>query len=252
MGVAVSIVSTIIKSAAKSEVENELSNELIGISIDSISEKGINKINDFINKGKSKIDNILSEDKMKSLAISEDNMAYVVAEIKGLFSGMEFTDEIFRQCKYDRFNLRDFLWNEYTENKTGYIEGESDIKKSLLSISEALIKLMRESEGFVKDISIQISNTVDDTRIEIQRISDYLEENFSKISTDNQRNYDILKKILEQNEENKGMKKSRTQEYADKWNANMFLNNFDKRDENAGVNIKLSEVYLEEHLPHYV
>ena len=92
MSIAVSIVSTIIKSAVKSEVENELSNELFGISIDGISEKGINKINDFINKGKSKIDNILSEDKMKSLAISEDNMAYVVAEIKGLFSEMEFTD----------------------------------------------------------------------------------------------------------------------------------------------------------------
>ena len=46
--------------------------------------------------------------------------------------------------------------------------------------------------------------------------------------------------------------KSRTQEYADKWNENMFLNDFDKRDENAGVNVKLSEVYLEEHLPHYM
>ena len=46
--------------------------------------------------------------------------------------------------------------------------------------------------------------------------------------------------------------KSRTQEYADKWESNMFLNDFDKRDENAGVNVKLSEVYLEEHLPHYI
>lgn len=46
--------------------------------------------------------------------------------------------------------------------------------------------------------------------------------------------------------------KSRTQEYLDKWNANMFLNDFDKRDENAGVNVKLSQVYLDEHLPHYV
>lgn len=46
--------------------------------------------------------------------------------------------------------------------------------------------------------------------------------------------------------------KSRTQEYADKWETNMFLNDFDKRDENVGVNVKLSEVYLEEHLPHYI
>ena len=46
--------------------------------------------------------------------------------------------------------------------------------------------------------------------------------------------------------------KSRTQEYADKWEANMFLNDFDKRDQNAGTNVKLKEVYLKEHLPHYI
>ena len=46
--------------------------------------------------------------------------------------------------------------------------------------------------------------------------------------------------------------RNRVQEYAKIWNSNMFLNNFDKRDENAGVNVKLNEVYLEKHLPHYV
>lgn len=46
--------------------------------------------------------------------------------------------------------------------------------------------------------------------------------------------------------------KSRTQEYASKWNENMFLNDFDKRDEEAGVNIKLKEVYSDEQLPHYL
>lgn len=252
MSVAVSIISAVLKSVFKSNVENELVNELIGISVDDVSEKGIGKINDFINNGRTKIEKILSEEKMKSMGISEDNIAYVIAEIKGLFSKIEITDEIFRQCKYDSLKLCGFLWEEYSESKTGHIEYESDIKKSLLAISDALIKLMCESEEFVKNISIQISNTVDDTRMEIQRISDYLKENFSKISTDNQRILDILREILEQNQKNKGMKKSRTQEYENKWNANMFLNNFDKRDESAGVNLKLSEIYLDEHLPHYV
>ena len=45
--------------------------------------------------------------------------------------------------------------------------------------------------------------------------------------------------------------KSRTQEYADKWNANMFLNDFSEWDENAGVNVKLKDVYIDEHLPHF-
>ena len=45
--------------------------------------------------------------------------------------------------------------------------------------------------------------------------------------------------------------KSRTQEYAEIWNKNMFLNNFDEWDENAGVNVKLSDVYIDKHLPHF-
>jgi hypothetical protein len=202
MSIAVSIISAIIKSAVKCKVENELSNELIGISVDSVSEKGISKINDFISEGKSQINNILSEEKMRSMNISEDNIAYVIAEVKGLFSEIEITDEIFRLCKYDRFNLRDFLWNEYTENNISYIEGESDIKKSLLFVSETLIGLMRESEDFVKNISIQISNTIDDTRLEIREEVNILKENFNKLDSYNQMILDILWKIFEQNQKN--------------------------------------------------
>ena len=47
-------------------------------------------------------------------------------------------------------------------------------------------------------------------------------------------------------------KENRTQEYVDKWNANMFLNDFDEWDEKAGVNVKLSDVYLDAHLPHFI
>ncbi len=45
---------------------------------------------------------------------------------------------------------------------------------------------------------------------------------------------------------------SRTVEYLNKWNSNMFLNDFNKRDENAGINIRLKELYVEKHLPHYI
>lgn len=78
---------------------------------------------------------------------------------------------------------------------------------------------------------------------ELQEIKEILKEVTKKLSE---------KDIDYQNESIKRTVKSRTQEYADKWNENMFLNDFDKRDENAGINVKLSEVYLEEHLPHYI
>lgn len=75
---------------------------------------------------------------------------------------------------------------------------------------------------------------------------DYLSDNITEKNKNSQENVNL------QNSNIKQKVKSRTQEYADKWNANMFLNDFDKRDENAGVNVKLREVYLDEHLPHYI
>lgn len=45
--------------------------------------------------------------------------------------------------------------------------------------------------------------------------------------------------------------RSRTQDYIDKWNDNMFLNNFEEWDEKAGINIRLREVYIDDHLPHF-
>ena len=44
---------------------------------------------------------------------------------------------------------------------------------------------------------------------------------------------------------------NRAEEYAKKWDKNVFLNDFNKRDKNAGVNVKLKDIYLEDQLPHY-
>lgn len=45
---------------------------------------------------------------------------------------------------------------------------------------------------------------------------------------------------------------NRAEEYAKKWNQNVFLNNFSERDDNAGINIKLKDIYLEKYLPNYI
>lgn len=46
--------------------------------------------------------------------------------------------------------------------------------------------------------------------------------------------------------------KNRVDEYAKRWNENVFLNNFNEEDENIGTEIKLSELYIEKCLPHYI
>lgn len=252
MGIAVSIVSAVLKSVVEDKLGSGLVKDLIGISIEGISEKGINEITDFINRGKSKIDSILSNENMKSMGIPEDKIDFVVAEIKDLLSKISITDEVLRQCKYDSMNLSVFLWDNYRECKNDYIESESEIKRCLFGVAEALIKLVRESESFEKDVLIQISNSVDEMRIEAQIDSQNIMRKLDRLEESNQAIYHkVSVNSYVKNIEQKIIK-SRTQEYADKWDANMFLNDFNKRDENAGINIKLSEIYLEKHLPHYI
>lgn len=254
MGITASIVSAVLKSGVGDKLGSGLAKDLIGISIDGISEKGINEITDFINRGKSKIDSILSKENMKSMGIPEDNIDYVVAEIKDLLSKISITDEVLRQCKYNNMILKDFLWNEYRENKNDYIECESEIKRCLFAVEEALIKIVRESENFEKDVLIHISNSVDAIRSEEQISSQIMVKRFDRLEESNQ---EILNRIsVDSDLQSKNIEqkkvKSRTQEYADIWNKNMFLNDFDKWDENAGVNVKLSDVYIDEHLPHFI
>lgn len=148
MGIAASIVSAILKSVAGDKFGRGLAKGLIGISIEGISEKGINEISDFINRRKSEIDSILSKENMEFMGISEDDIDYVVTEIKELLSKIDITDEVFRQCKYDSMNLSVFLWDEYRECKNDYIECEREIKRCSFAVAEELIKLVRKSEIF--------------------------------------------------------------------------------------------------------
>ena len=122
MGIAASIVSAILKSVVGDKLGNGLAKEIADISIGGISEKGVNEITDFINNGRSKIEYILSKENMTSMNISEDNIDYVVAEIKNLFSEIDITNEVFRRCRYNSMKMKNYLWNEYVLHKNEYLE----------------------------------------------------------------------------------------------------------------------------------
>lgn len=77
---------------------------------------------------------------------------------------------------------------------------------------------------------------------EFQKINEKLDNLTEIVSSRNDNENDLQKREPV---------KSRTQEYLDKWDANMFLNDFSEWDENAGANVKLKDVYIEAHLPHF-
>lgn len=237
MGVAINIFSAVLKSVVDNKIGNELANELIGISMDGVSAKSINLINDHIDKEKSKINYILSKENMKTMNISEENADYVAAEIKNLLSTVKITEEVFRQCKYNNMKLSNYLLDKYRVYQGIYIECESDIKKVLFAVADVLIRLMCEGEEFEKDFLIQISNSVDDTNAEVQKISEYMKENFSKLDDNSQMVLNILWMILEQirnkntkdndvkknNNEDKKFKNDKKQDYIKNWKSRLFL-----------------------------
>lgn len=198
MSIAINILSAVLKSAVNNKIGNELTNELIGISIDGISEKGINMISDYIDKRMTKINYILSKENMESMNIPEENIDFVVAEIKDLLSKVKITDEVFRHCKYDSMKLSVYLWDEYRAYKDVCIECESDIKKVVFTVAYTLVELLREGEQFEKDFLIQISNSVDDTNVEMRKISEYMQENFNKLDINNQEILIVLRSIIKQ------------------------------------------------------
>lgn len=237
MSVVTKIISVVLKSVTDDKISNELAKELIGVSIDGVSEFGINKIKDFINGEKAKIEHILSKENMKSMSIPEESIDYVVEEIKDLFFRIDITDEMLRQCRYDSINLRVFLWNEYHKDKGDYVECENSINCCLFKIAQVLIELVRESKNFEKDILTQMSNSIDDANVGLQKISGYMEDNFGKLDENSQTVLNILLTILEQiqkmnmqeNEtisitaEVKKFQNNKKQDYIKNWNSRLFL-----------------------------
>lgn len=253
MGIGTSIISAVLKAIVGDKVEGGLVKELIGISIDGVSERSIDKINAFINGGKNKIERILSEDSMKSMNIPDRNIEYVSSEIKDLLLRINITDRVLKQCRYDSMNLSDFLWNEYCKNQDDYIECESNIRQCLFAVAKVLIELVRESEDFEKKFLIQISNSTDDIKSQIQINSQNMMKRFDRLEESNRVIIDEVSKnssVQNKNIEHK-KPKSRTREYADKWNENMFLNNFNEWDENVKEEVRLKDVYIDTHLPHF-
>ena len=261
MKVIVNIISAILKFVAADKVDNKLVNEVIGTSIDGLSKKEIDKINDFIIKEKMKIEHILSKENMRTMNISEEYSDFVVFEIKNLFSRIDITDEVIRQCKYDNTKFRDFLWNEYCRNRHDYIDCENEIKRCLFVVANALIELVYKSEDFDRKVLIDISNSVDDVNVGLQKTFEYLKDNLCKLDANSQIMYNILWLILEQfqkiNVRSNGtqdiaimdekFKNNKKKHYIENWNSRLFLHMDDEEKP-----LTLAEVFIMPDFDYYV
>ena len=144
-------------------------------------------------------------------------------------------DEIYRKYKYNAEALKEFLWLQYSDLKGHNIEYENDIKKVLFLIAKELLTLKKESEEFETDLLIQISNTVDDTKTEVQKLFEDTNNNSNKLDKNAQILIQIqqilqilLEKIQSNNKDNniinnKEFQNNKKGDYIKNWNSRLFL-----------------------------
>lgn len=226
------IIGIVIKSVFANKVQSELGNDLFGISVDSVLEKSASAINSFINSETVKMKQVLLKENMKKLDISEDNIDFVISEIKELLFTTKNLKELLVEYKYKAEGLQEYLWNKYSNSKNGYIECEHEIKKGLSVVTGELISLKFESDNFEKSLLVDISSSVSDINKELYKISVYLGGRFGNLDKNNQEILDMLREIFQQirnsDKQNKYKKNpifqnNKKQYYINNWNSSLFL-----------------------------
>lgn len=171
--------------------------------------------------------------------------------------------DVFNLMTHNQYKEKDIIYEtaerllkEFKSNSNYNDAIKYGMKNLLLNIDDSVCKdfisllcheLAKEKNfDLYKEILLLLinekSNYTNEELQQIQHKLDYVVQKLNEKSIDTQ---DI--KIEEDYQI-----QSRTQKYAEKWNANMFLNDFSEWDENRGVNVKLKDVYINEHLPHFI
>lgn len=222
-------VSAILKSLTEDDKKRSFIKEMYDLSIDESLKISIKEMEMLLNREKDTLNGALSASKMQKMDIKEENIEFVGAEVRQLLSTVDITDDVFRQCKYDKKVLENYLWEKYAESKSDMIECESDIKKGLSNVTDILIKTLYESEDFIQNFLIQINNTVDIIQKDLQLVFKHV----NQLSGDKQEILDILRTMIRFDKgeniesaslENK-FKNNKKGDYIRIWNGKLFLSN---------------------------
>lgn len=228
MGILIKVAVTALKVAVSGTIENDI----IRAMGNQVFEKGADEFIEYLKKAQKELSTVLTDKNLIKMKIPENRTSYVRAEIRELILSVNVDEPLIRECKYNAENLSEILYRKYLEQKKSSVEYEGEIRKILLVMSEKAIALEKERYGFTADSLIYIIKSVEN-----------LEKLFRKFMSDQD-------EFMKSRREQKVKKRlpDRTQEYYRKWKENMFLNDFDEDDENAGINIPLCRLYQ---LPFY-
>ncbi len=226
-------------AALKAGVSGVVGNEIVQALADQGIDIGSDKLSQYLEKSQKELSQVLSDKSLMKMNVPEDYIDYIKEEIKGLLRRISIDEDLFRNCHYDAKSLAEALYKKYKGQKRDFVECEREIQKVLYVMSEKAILLEKGRDGFTADILTDILNNQEEQMELIRKIWSILDESMKNRTTylENEQKQDQNKRLPD-----------RTEEYRRKWTENMFLNDFDEDDEDAGVNIPLHKLYQ---LPFY-
>lgn len=230
MSILIGFAVAALKAGVSGAVENEVFKDLGIYAL----ERGSDKLEQYLKKAQEELSAVLSDKNLEKMNVPKDQAAYIKAEIKELIQSVNIDEALFRDCRYDADSLAEALYKKYREQKFYSVEHEEEIRKIISIMSEKAVKLEKERDGFIEDILIDIANSKEDMMSLLHKVLAILDEFIKSGTPDSERDRKL--------ECNKRLP-DRTEEYREKWTENMFLNDFDEDDEEAGVNIPLCELY---------
>lgn len=230
MSILIGFAVAALKAGVSGAVENEVFKDLGIYAL----ERGSDKLGQYLKEAQEELSAVLNDKNLEKMNVPKDQVAYIKAEIKELIQSVSIDEALFRDCRYDADSLAEALYKKYREQKFYSVEHEEEIRKIISIMSEKAIKLEKERDGFIKDILIDIANSKEDMMSLLRKVLAILDEFIKSGTTDSERDRKL--------ECNKRLP-DRTEEYCKKWTENMFLNDFDEDDEDAGVNIPLWQLY---------
>ena len=222
-------------AALKAGVSGVVGNEIVQALADQGIDIGSYKFSQYLEKAQKELSQVLSDKSLTKMNVPEGHIDYIKEEIKGLFRSISLDEDLFRNCHYDAKSLAEAIYIKYKRQKKDFVECESEIQKVLYVMSEKAISLEKEREGFNEDSLVYLMKNEDKKMKILHTLDEFMKTGIT--DSENGREPQRKKRLPD-----------RTEEYSRKWNENMFLNDFDEDDENAGVNIPLYKLYQ---LPFY-
>lgn len=180
--------------------------------------------------------------------------------------------------------LNEFLYNECKEEKVydaaeiilkRFKSGEDDYKEAVRAGLKIIVLQVTSSicEDFLRELCCEICREENrDLAIghiihqgekifnQQKQINQCMREGFGisyqhEIEINRKLDELLIEMICKKEQDTESEKQlviNRADEYAQKWEENVFLNNFNEEDEHTGIEIKLGEIYKEDCLPHYI